>query len=98
MSDSDWKDDEPIPPFGRRKVRPPVTDEEKRERALEDFRKEAREMLEESRQRDEEEKAEAKANARKANIFRIGKLGQLSKTEQEAAKGKPKTPDQEEDD
>ena len=98
MSDSDWKDDEPIPPFGRRKVRPPVTDEEKRERALEDFRKEAREMLEESRQRDEEEKAEARANARKANIFRIGKLGQLSKTEQEAAKGKPKTPDQEEDD
>ncbi len=98
MSDSDWKDDEPIPPFGRRKVRPPVTDEEKRERALEDFRKEAREMLEEGRQRDEEEKAEAKANARKANIFRIGKLGQLSKTEQEAAKGKPKTPDPEEDD
>ena len=98
MSDSDWKDDEPIPPFGRRKVRPPVTDEEKRERALEDFRKEAREMLEEGRQRDEEEKAEARANARKANIFRIGKLGQLSKTEQEAAKGKPKTPDQEEDD
>ncbi len=98
MSDSDWKDDEPIPPFGRRKVRPPVTDEEKRERALEDFRKEAREMLEEGRQRDEEEKAEARANARKANIFRIGKLGQLSKTEQEAAKGKPKTPDPEEDD
>ncbi|HSM43092.1 MAG TPA: hypothetical protein VK862_20280 [Afifellaceae bacterium] len=98
MSDSDWKDDEPIPPFGRRKVRPPVTDEEKRERALEDFRKEAREMLEESRQRDEEEKAEAKANARKANIFRIGKLGQLSKTELEAAKGKPKTSDPEEDD
>jgi len=98
MSDSDWKDDEPIPPFGRRKVRPPVTDEEKRERALEDFRKEAREMLEEGRQRDEEEKAEARANARKANIFRIGKLGRLSKTELEAAKGKPKTPDPEEDD
>jgi hypothetical protein len=93
MSDSDWKDDEPIPPFGKRKVRPPVTDEEKRERALEDFRKEAREMFRESHERDEEEKAEAKANARKVNIFRLGKPGKLSKTELDAAKTKPKTPD-----
>lgn len=90
---SDWKDDEPIPPFGKRKVRPPVTEEDKRQRELENFRKEAREMFRESHERDEEEKAEAKANARKANIFRLGKMGQLSKTELEAARKRQKSAD-----
>ncbi len=90
---SDWKDDEPIPPFGKRKVRPPVTEEEKRQRELENFRREARKMFRESHEQDEEDRAEAKANARKANIFRLGKMEQLSKSEIEAAKKKQKSAD-----
>jgi hypothetical protein len=94
---SDWNEDEPIPPFGRRKVRPPVTEEEKRERALEDFRNEAREMLQESRERDAEEEAEAKSKARKVNIFRIGKLGSGGVDEPAAAKRTPASPDAEDE-
>ena len=41
---------------GKRKVRPPVTEEEKQARPLEDFRNEARSLLQESRERDAEDR------------------------------------------
>lgn len=69
---SDLEDDEPIPPFGKRKARPPVTEEEKRRQALEKFRSEAREVLKEGRERDAVEEIDAKAKARKVNMFRFG--------------------------
>jgi len=69
---SELDDDEPVPPFGKRKVKPPVTDEEKRQQALEAFRAEAREVLQEGRERDAIEELDAKAKARKVNMFRFG--------------------------
>jgi len=66
-------DEEPLPKFGKRRVRPPVTEEEKQERRLEDFRDEARSLLQQGRERDDEESAEAKTSARKAGLFRFGR-------------------------
>lgn len=78
---SDWDEDEPIPPFGKRKARPPVTDDEKRDRALEDFRAEARKVLQEGRERDAEEEIDAKAKARKFNMFRFGDFSSAGNTD-----------------
>ncbi len=65
--------DEPLPKFGKRAVRPPVTEEEKRERLMEEFRNQARADLQEGRQRDVEDVLDAKTSGRKASLFRFGR-------------------------
>ena len=77
----DRDEDEPIPPFGKRKVRPPVTDDEKRNQALEDFRAEARKVLQEGRERDADEEIDAKTKARKFNMFRFGDFAAAGKAD-----------------
>ena len=94
---SDLEDDEPIPPFGKRKVRPPVTEDEKRQQALDAFRAEAREVLKEGRERDAEEEIDAKAKARKVNMFRFGDFANAGKADDVDPKSKSKSRDEDSD-
>lgn len=65
------EDGKPLPTFGKRKSRTPVVEDENRERDLEDFRDEARSLLQKGRERADSELEEAKAAGRKASILNL---------------------------
>lgn len=83
------EDDEPLPRFGKRKVRPPVTESEKQERKLEEFRDEARALLQEGRERSNTEQEEVETAGKKASLLRFFRDKSLA--------AKPEEPDAEPD-
>ena len=65
-------DSKPLPTFGKRKPKQPaVTEDKTSERDLEEFRNEARSLLQKGRERAEEDEADARAAGKKASILNL---------------------------
>ncbi len=65
-------DGKPLPTFGKRKPKQPAETENKtNEHELEEFRNEARSLLQKGRERAEEEWAQARAAGKKASILNL---------------------------
>ncbi len=66
------EDGKPLPTFGKRKPKQPApTEDETSDHDLEEFRDEARSLLQKGRERAEEDDAEARAAGKKASILNL---------------------------